>query len=341
MGQFATGGYFAHMPFIREIVYGAVGRGALLKELCEGLGLSVADLHDSDRPVAFDKCVQVWELAAAATRDPLLGLHLGEQTGPAIMGLVGHLMQNSATLLEAFQKVEQYNQLVTNLFSYRVAQSRDTITLCFEPLPQWQLASPLAARHATEQAMAGTLHVFELLAGKMITPVAASFAWPRAGEVQEYERVFPCVIRFKASRNELQFSVDQLASRVFSYDQSLFYFFDELLRKRAAGRNATRTLAEQITDLVYREFKGQVPPAEIAAARLNTTVRSMQRKLEGEGTSYRALAARLRMEVAQQLLERDHSKVSEVARHLGYADASSFRRAFKNWTQTTPSQAKR
>ena len=340
MGHFATEGFFAHMPIIREIVYGAVGRGASLKALCEVVQLTPADLHSSDRQVGFDACVQIWESAAASTRDPLLGLHLGEQTGPTIMGLVGHLMQNSATLLEAFQKVEQYNQLVTNLFGYRVEKTRETVALCFEPLRQWQAVSPTGARHATEQAMAGTLHVFQLLSGKKIFPLAASFAWSRGGELREYERVFQCPLSFKAMRNQLHFSVNQLAARVYSYDQSLFYFFDELLKERATARKTAETFVRQISDLVYREFKGQVPPAEIVAARLNTTVRSMQRKLEAEGTSYRAVAADLRMELAQQLLSKGSSKVSEVARHLGYADASSFRRAFKNWTDTTPSQAK-
>jgi len=161
---------FAHMPIIRDIIYGAVARGADLNELCAKLDLSAYDLNDSDKKLDFKQAYLSWEFALKITSDPLLGLHIGESTNPSIMGLVGHLMQSSPTLKDAFQSVCQYGEVATDMFKYRMVQSREEIALRFEPHSIWVETSPTSARQAVEQAMAGTLHAFYLLGGKTVWP---------------------------------------------------------------------------------------------------------------------------------------------------------------------------
>jgi AraC-like DNA-binding protein len=41
------------------------------------------------------------------------------------------------------------------------------------------------------------------------------------------------------------------------------------------------------------------------------------------------------------LIKRSGNNISEVAEIMGYADPTSFRRAFKTWTQATPKSVKR
>lgn len=340
MGHIATDSFFAHMPIVRSIVYGAVARGADLGDVCSQLGLNTAELSSSENRANFDVATGAWEVALVATRDPLLGLHLGEETGPMILGLVGHLMQSSATLRDAFAQVVAYNTVVTNMFHYHMVEEKERTLLYYEPLAHWRSVSPDGARQATEQAMAGTLSVFEMLSGKRINPEQATFSFQRGGLLAEYERVFRCPLRFKEDHNMLSFSRTQMATPVTSYDQSLFSVFDELLLKKSRQVREAKTITQQISDLVFIEFKGHVPPIEILASRLNMTVRSLQRRIEDEKTSYRILTSQLRMEIAQQMLKERRAKVNDVARHLGYSDASSFRRAYKAWTSTTPSKSR-
>jgi AraC-like DNA-binding protein len=340
MGQFATNMLFAHMPIIRDIVYGAVAQGADLEALCKEINLNPNDLTSSENKANFEQAYRAWEVAVKATSDPLLGLHLGKKTGPSILGLLGHLIQNSSNLKEVFTQVVSYNSFFTNVFSYRMAQRGEVVALIYEPMPLWVSTSPESARQAAEQAMAGTLNVFEMLSGKRILPKKANFCFKRGGPVSEYERVFNCPLHFNTESNELIFDEQHLGTAVISYDQSLFKVFEDMLRTKQKQSRVEKTTVGQIKELVFLEFQGQVPPVEILASRLNLTVRSLQRRLEEEDISFRSLASQLRKEVALQLLSDNATKVSEVARLLGYADASSFRRAFKGWTNTTPSQAK-
>ena len=111
---------YAHMPIIRDILYGATNRGASLTKLCEDLTISTAELNDSDKFLDFERSYKAWEKAVEFTGDSLLGLHLGETSNPSIMGLIGHLMQSSPDLEKAYRNVCEYSKLATDMFYYTI-----------------------------------------------------------------------------------------------------------------------------------------------------------------------------------------------------------------------------
>ena len=88
-------------------------------------------------------------------------------------------------------------------------------------------------------------------------------------------------------------------------------------------------------------FKGQMPPIEVLAAHLNTNTRTFQRRLSAEGSSYRIVCSDLRKELALAMMERSDKSITDVAEMLGYADHTSFRRAFKNWTNASPKEIRK
>jgi transcriptional regulator GlxA family with amidase domain len=45
----------------------------------------------------------------------------------------------------------------------------------------------------------------------------------------------------------------------------------------------------------------------------------------------------MRQSVATELLENTHMGIDQVAERVGFADATSFRKAFKKWTGNAPS----
>ena len=79
---------------------------------------------------------------------------------------------------------------------------------------------------------------------------------------------------------------------------------------------------------------------ETVAARLNMSDRSLQSRLATRGTSYRALLNETRRELAEQYIRQGLHSVSEVTYLLGFADVSSFSRAFRSWEGLSPSEYK-
>jgi AraC-like DNA-binding protein len=300
------------MPIIRDIVYGAAAHGASLHEMCSRLKIDVADLDDSEKHADFETSCRSWEYAVRATGDPLLGLHIGQSSNPSIMGLVGYLMQNSKTLLDAFRQVCEHGHMATNMFEYKVIEKKDDIILQYTPVAIWRQLHPNSARQAVDHAKAGTLNVFYLLSGKKINPA-----------------------RTEPSR--LTFKNEQLLTPVLRHDRSLFKVFEELVKQKAKPK----TFAGQLRYLILNDFKGMTPPIEVVAFKLNTTVRSLQRRLSAERTSFRKISSQITKEIAETLLRSTDYKVADIAAILGYSAPRSFRRAYKVLARQAPSDLRK
>ncbi len=66
--------------------------------------------------------------------------------------------------------------------------------------------------------------------------------------------------------------------------------------------------------------------------------RTVQRALKREETTYKAIKESLVIEFAKRVISQQGYSISDVALHLGYADASQFIRAFKRVNGITPYQ---
>ena len=80
---------------------------------------------------------------------------------------------------------------------------------------------------------------------------------------------------------------------------------------------------------------------QAVANMVNVSSRSLRRKLEQQGTSYRHLRDSTRYQAACELLDNTTLSLAAIAEQLGYADARSFRRAFKRWSGLLPSDYRR
>jgi hypothetical protein len=65
------------------------------------------------------------------------------------------------------------------MFYYGWEEQDKEFTLTFQPAEAWIKVSEQSARQAVEQAMAGTLNVFKLLAGKNVFPIKARFQFSK------------------------------------------------------------------------------------------------------------------------------------------------------------------
>jgi len=77
---------------------------------------------------------------------------------------------------------------------------------------------------------------------------------------------------------------------------------------------------------------------ERVAGSLLMSARTLKRKLQQRGTTFRALLDDARFRQAQRLLENPDLGIHQVAIALGYRDPACFTRAFRRWSGRTPSQ---
>jgi AraC-like DNA-binding protein len=80
------------------------------------------------------------------------------------------------------------------------------------------------------------------------------------------------------------------------------------------------------------------PPVALAAEMMGCSVRTLQRRLAAERTSYRDVVDKARCLKAMSQLRDDGDSITELALMLGYSEHSAFTRAFRRWTGTSPSE---
>ena len=84
-----------------------------------------------------------------------------------------------------------------------------------------------------------------------------------------------------------------------------------------------------------------VPGIETAAEIAGLHVRTLQRRLEREGLTYRQLVDEIRFDAATRSLKDPEVRVTDIALDLGCADVSHFIRAFRRWAGVSPSAYRR
>ena len=152
-----------------------------------------------------------------------------------------------------------------------------------------------------------------------------------------HERLFGCPIRFGASHNGLLLAREVL-DRPSTFAHLELAEAHELFAKAHLKTIDESSLTSRVRRILLPHLESGIPNVQIVARELGMSVRSLQRRLTEESASYARVIDGLRREVAEEQLRLGDVSLGEIAYVTGYADVSAFQRAFKRWTQQTPSQ---
>lgn len=330
---------YSTLLILRSIIYGAVGKGADINELCKSIGVTPADLQDTKRQIeGVEAITGMWESILAQTKNDTIGLEIGAANNLAILGLIGYVIHNCPTLKDAWEVLEKNQRMLSGWVSYEMQFNDNDVHFVYTIHPVWVKASPHTAWQGAEISMAGLINSLRILSGKQISPKGVELVRPTPAATAEYERVFQCPVKFSARANKLVFDKSMPVIPILGADKSLYAAFSQLLDEKAAEHAVNITFVEQVKHVMMSDFKGQVPPIEVIASHMNMSSRSFQRKLEGEESSYRIISEDVKKELTLALLRNPKYNSREISRALGYADPAAFRLAFKRWMSETPAQ---
>jgi len=104
-------------------------------------------------------------------------------------------------------------------------------------------------------------------------------------------------------------------------------------------------LADDFLDSLRAAIGGYLrdhrPDIRLAAEIAGLSERTLQRRLEKAGLSYRGLLDQVRLEQALSMLGNPNMHITDVAYDLGFSDAAHFTRAFRRWTALSPREYRR
>jgi AraC-like DNA-binding protein len=96
--------------------------------------------------------------------------------------------------------------------------------------------------------------------------------------------------------------------------------------------------AAKLKNVICEAIRSGDPTLSAVATLLNTSPRSLQRRLQIQAITYSDVVDEVRYEIARTLLANTNLDVAEIGATLGYRDPSSFSRAFLRWAGTGPRQ---
>lgn len=323
---------FNQTSILRHHIYQATALGANFNELCRRMKITPEQLEQGEEPFPWEPGEETdfWTHALELTGDPALGLHMGQHPSNNSLGMLGLLLMSCRTMRQAMEMMCQYNQTLTNVFTYSFELSGNQGLFHFNPHPLWESSNPESARQAVDATISGWIKGIHQATGKHIYPVQTNLRFSRR-LVAEYQKIIPTPILFDQPSSCFIFSMADLDTPLLSYDATLLPVFQTLLQQKLESLSTRDTIRNQVKTILLSDFKGQLVHIDIVASKLHLTARTLQRKLADEGTSYRQLSTELRKDLANTLLRSNKTKKSEIGFLLGYADLSTFSKALKNW----------
>lgn len=125
-----------------------------------------------------------------------------------------------------------------------------------------------------------------------------------------------------------------------SENQELLAGFVKDLTRQLEEKNSDTPLTTRLRNALLDMLPAGQSSVGAACDRLCMSRRSLQRKLQDEGTTYQSILDGVRSELSLQYLRHDDMSVEEISYLLAYRDPNSFYRAFQGWTGMTPMQAR-
>jgi AraC-like DNA-binding protein len=134
----------------------------------------------------------------------------------------------------------------------------------------------------------------------------------------------------------ITFSRDVLQLPFLTSSEEMWQAFEPTLRRRLASLESSASNRERVRAVLLESLpSGRANIGEVSH-RLGVSARTLQRRLRSEESSFNAVLAEVREQLARHYLANTELPCNEIAFLLGYEEPNSFFRAFHNWTGESP-----
>ncbi|MFO0587328.1 MAG: AraC family transcriptional regulator [Polyangiaceae bacterium] len=286
-------------------------------------------LADPATRVPHDLAVRAWTEIPEALGAQTFGLRAAALVASSSYDVLDHALQHCTTMRGSIEVLMRYQRLLHDANDLRLEPAERGEMRIVQRL---RLPSPAPPPHLSDFISAQWVLRGEKLAGERADIRRVWLTRAAPDDVSEHRRVFGAPIGFSAEINAMWFDAGFLDRPIHRADPSL----SPVLRRHADDLLAALAPSNSLATSLHRHLVGTLsdglPNIGVAASALGVSTRSLQRKLEEEGTSFKGVLDDVRRTLALAHLRDGNRTVSEVAFLVGFSEVSAFSRAFKRWT---------
>lgn len=301
-----------------------------------GTGIEPEQFHDEEQLISREQELRLVENLVLALPDTCsAGFELGLLYNIATFGPWGFALRTSRDLRSAVTLALRYLPLSTAYCHIRLQDNGSTLGLFFDGRDIPAVARDFLVMRDIGTAMT-LLKELTLLGGSLLSVELAIPQADSCGRIAEVCGVKP---QFRSKHNALFLRREDVDRPLPTFDANLVRMLEDQCRTQLERRQTIGTRG-QVRALILGPL-GLVATLEEVAKKLHCSPRSLRRKLDSEGASFRQILDTERRQLAEQLLRSSDMTLDEMAIHLGYSDTASFTRAFRRWHDISPGQFRR
>jgi AraC-like DNA-binding protein len=300
--------------------------------LCRAVGIPPSALNDPDEKIRGDAGAALLDLAARQGGIDDLGLRMAARRRPSAWGVPGLLMTQQKTLGEAMQVGAQF-------IAGHYEAARAEIQMFGDEVVAWididddAGAIRFDPAQRNELAIASTVSILRALLRRDWWPLRVGFTHAARGDLDRYKPYFGRTPLFDQDRHFLVMARSDLDLPLDHADPEA----ERILRQMAEQQlpEQAKPFSRAVAVLISQRLAEGALSADGVASALDLDLRSMQRRLAAEGSSFSELLYSVRMNLARTYVEGSRRPLAEVADLLGFSSLS----AFSQWYSRTHGQS--
>ncbi len=323
---------------------------SLLVKLIEGYGIDPLPilesaaidpemLKDPKARISRLQDVQFSRAMLAKIDDPDLGFNSGQCYRISAFGALGLAAASSEKVEDAIEFFLRYIQLSYTHFDISFFKTTGNAVLRFKDRFELGSIRPFYIERDFSFIVISTRDMFpRSLADQKFKTIHFDFECPTT--VDRYEALYECPVKFSMPHNQILFDERYLVRPLPQANPLTHQLLEEQCETQKIETMGPESYFEKIQHLI-RHSEGKIPNLDDIASQLNTTSRTIRRKLKAEGFSFQGLLTEELSRKAVFFLETTNLTIEQITCRLGYSESASFIHAFKRWTGKAPKSYRR
>ncbi|WP_201164458.1 AraC family transcriptional regulator [Pseudomonas sp. S60] len=318
------------MHLVREALLQACPQGCPVAELLAKAGIDPQLLHEANARVPSTAYARLWRLLARRCNDEFFamdprGLRSGSlaflcrasMAQPTVEAGLDTALAFLTLMLEDLQPslVRQHS-----LAEIVINEPRDEPRRAFTYFTFWMIVHGVAC----------------WLAGRRIPILAIELRCAEPPFCDDYRVMFSENLQFGRPRTRMIIAADCLAGPIRRSESELQRFLAQAPGNILVKYRDPASLAQRVRQGLLAKHPSSWPDADELARQLCLSASTLRRRLADEGHSYQGLKDSVRRQLAIAWLAEGQLDMFEIAARLGFADASSFYKAFRKWFGCNP-----
>jgi AraC-like DNA-binding protein len=314
-------------------------QGHPAEEILRHVNVSVKDVHSPKTRISVKQLIIACKNAIQLLGDRHLPYRIGTSIHLSTYGMYGFAILCCPDFRKTMDFARQYHALAAPMTTIDFEEEAGFATWTIEPKVE-AATDPQLYRFITEMQIGIHVSLMRDIMGPSFTPDEIRLSYPESEDFGLPADQLGCSIHFATLTNRIVFRsiwLDQAASlgNTTTYP-TIVALCDDLLDDLELRTGVAGT----IRTLLLRDIANP-PTFAVIAKLLGANERSLRRQLRQQGLSFRDLLDELRAQIALKYLRTTELANEEIALALGFSDATNFRRAFRRWTNRTPSEIRR